>query len=143
MQVEKVTRIVGNGVVVEFSIGSVYFPESFISGTKMNPDKYFDWPEVNLSLFGRMSGDYIKIIARQINERICKVGSLDRKTTYDYVIIIPRNGSGIDFIKITNAHFVKKGGEEHLRGLVKGKRYSVGAGTRMMDVKASSLKVSS
>lgn len=135
-QVEKVTRMIGGGIVVEFfKKGSVFFPIDFISGIEMNKNRYCNWLDVSQDIFGEMSESDIKNVARQINEQICRVGSLCGGVTYSHISIIPRKGDGIiaeKFIEILNARLVIKGGAKHLQGIVDGKKCSVGAGTRLM-----------
>ena len=141
MEVEKVTRMTGGGIVIKFSEeGDVYFPENFLSRTKMNLEKYLNWPDVSQEFFGEMSEDDIKNVARQINRRICAVGSLCRGVVYNYVNILPRKGNGTpakELVKISDACLVEKGGREHLQGFVNGKKYSVAAKTRFMAAEMS------
>ncbi|MCG2808895.1 MAG: hypothetical protein L6275_00935 [Candidatus Portnoybacteria bacterium] len=140
MEVDKVTRVLGGGVVVEFYEGSIYFSEDFLSETKMNSEKYQDWSDVSQEFFGEMSEDDIKNVARQINKRICTVGSLCRGVVYNYVNILPRKGNGTpakELVKISDACLVEKGGREHLQGFVNGKKYSVAAKTRFMAAEMS------
>lgn len=137
MKIEKATKIAGSGVVVEFSKGSVFFPENFLSGIKMNPEKCLNWASIDQELFGQMSGEDIKNIARQINKQICRVGSLCHGVVYEYVNILPRKGNGEvekEFVKISNAQLVKKGGGEYLQGVVDGKKYSVSAKTKFIAI---------